>query len=44
MRANEVAERRVDIRGSGGGNDGRRAISLRDVDYGRMSDGAILNL
>ena len=39
-----TAERRVDISGSGGGNDGRRAISSRDIDYGRMSDGDILNL
>jgi hypothetical protein len=39
-----AAERRVDISGSGGGNDGRRAISARDIDYGRMSDGDILNL
>jgi hypothetical protein len=38
------AERRVDISGSGGGNDGRRAISSRDIDYGRMTDGDILNL
>jgi len=38
-----TAERRVDISGSGGGNDGR-AISSRDIDYGRMSDGDILNL
>jgi hypothetical protein len=38
------AERRVDISGSSGGNDGRRAISSRDIDYGRMSDGDILNL
>jgi hypothetical protein len=38
------AERRVDISGSAGGNDGRRAISARDIDYGRMSDGDILNL
>ncbi|HEY0701657.1 MAG TPA: hypothetical protein VGD60_02720 [Candidatus Acidoferrales bacterium] len=37
------AERRVEISGSGG-NDGRRAISSRDVDYRRMSDGDILNL
>jgi hypothetical protein len=39
-----TAERRVDISGSSGGNDGRRAISSRDIDYGRMSDGDILNL
>ncbi len=38
------AERRVDISGSSGGNDGRRAISSRDIDYGRMTDGDILNL
>lgn len=38
------AERRVDISGSGGGNDGRHAISSRDIDYGRMSDADILNL
>ena len=38
------AEKRVDISGSSGGNDGRRAISSRDVDYGRMTDGDILNL
>jgi len=40
-----TAERRVDIAGSGGtGNDGRRAVSSRDVDYKRMSDADILNL
>jgi hypothetical protein len=38
------AERRVDISGSGGGNDGRHAVSSRDIDYGRMSDADILNL
>jgi len=38
------AERRVDISGSSGGNGGRRAISSRDIDYGRMTDGDILNL
>jgi hypothetical protein len=38
------AERRVDISGSGGGNDGRQAVSSRDIDYGRMSDADILNL
>jgi hypothetical protein len=39
------AERRVDIAGSGGsGNDGRRAIGPRDIDYARMSDADILNL
>jgi hypothetical protein len=37
------AEGRVEISGSGG-NDGRRAISSRDIDYRRMSDGDILNL
>jgi hypothetical protein len=37
------AERRVEISGSGG-NDGRKAISSRDIDYRRMSDGDILNL
>jgi hypothetical protein len=40
-----TAERRVDIAGSGGaGNDGRRAVSPRDLDYKRMSDTDILNL
>jgi len=40
-----TAERRVDIAGSGGaGNDGRRAVSSRDVDYKRMTDADILNL
>jgi hypothetical protein len=39
-----TAERRVDISGSGGSNEGRRAVSSRDIDYGRMSDGDILNL
>jgi hypothetical protein len=40
-----TAERRVDIAGSGGaGNDGRRAVNSRDVDYKRMSDADILNL
>jgi hypothetical protein len=40
-----TAERRVDIAGSGGaGDDGRRAVSSRDVDYARMSDADILNL
>jgi len=40
-----TAERRVDIAGSGGaGNDGRRAVTSRDVDYARMSDADILNL
>jgi hypothetical protein len=40
----KTAERRMDISGSGGGTDGRRSISSRDVDYGRISDGDILNL
>ena len=40
-----TAEHRVDIAGSGGaGNNGRRALSSRDVDYKRMSDADILNL
>ncbi len=40
-----TAERRVDIAGSGGaGNDGRRAMTARDLDYSRMSDADILNL
>jgi hypothetical protein len=40
-----TAEQRVDIAGSGGaGNDGRRAVTSRDVDYKRMSDADILNL
>jgi hypothetical protein len=40
-----TAERRVDIAGSGGaGNDGRRAVTSRDVDYKWMSDADILNL
>jgi hypothetical protein len=40
-----TAERRVDIAGtSGSGNDGRRAIGPRDIDYTRMSDADILNL
>ncbi|MFZ3331484.1 MAG: hypothetical protein WA197_12690 [Candidatus Acidiferrales bacterium] len=40
-----TAERRVDIAGSGGaGNDARRAVSSRDIDYARMSDADILNL
>jgi hypothetical protein len=39
------AEGRVDIAGSGGGaNSGRRPVSSKDVDYGRMSDTDILNL
>ena len=40
-----AAERRVDIAGSsGGGNEGHRPTSPRDIDYARMSDGDILNL
>jgi hypothetical protein len=40
-----TAERRVDIAGhGGGGNDGNRALTSRDVDYKRMSDADILNL
>jgi hypothetical protein len=40
-----TAERRVDIAGAGGGaNDGRRAMTPREIDYGRMSDADILNL
>jgi hypothetical protein len=40
-----TAERRVDIAGSGGaGNDGRRALTSREVDYKRVSDVDILNL
>jgi len=40
-----TAERRVDIAGSSGaGNDGRRAMSPREIDYARMSDADILNL
>lgn len=40
-----TAERRVDIAGSGGaGNEGRRAMAPREIDYGRMSDADILNL
>ena len=40
-----TAERRVDIAGSGGaGNDGRRAVTPRELDYSRMSDADILNL
>jgi len=39
------AERRVDIAGSGGaGNNAPRALSPREIDYARMSDGDILNL
>ena len=40
-----TAERRVDIAGSGGaGNEGRRSMSPRDLDYARLSDADILNL
>jgi hypothetical protein len=40
-----AAERRVDIAGShGGGAEGPRPISPRDLDYARMSDSDILNL
>jgi hypothetical protein len=40
-----IAERRVDIAGSGGaGNDGRRSMSPRDLDYARLTDPDILNL
>lgn len=40
-----AAERRVDIAGSNGaGNDGRRPMTPRDIDYARMSDADILNL
>jgi hypothetical protein len=40
-----TAERRVDIAGSGGaGNDGRRSVSPRDLDYARLTDADILNL
>jgi len=40
-----AAERRVDIAGaSGGGNEARRPIAPRDIDYSRMSDADILNL
>jgi hypothetical protein len=39
------AERRVDIARSGGaGNDGRRAVTPRELNYSRMSDADILNL
>lgn len=39
------AEGRVDIAGSsGGGNDGRRPIAPRDLDYKRLSDADILNM
>lgn len=44
-RRQRTAERRVDIAGSGGaGNDGRRAVTPRELDYARMSDADILNL
>ena len=40
-----TAERRVDIAGSGGaGNDGRRSMFPRDLDYARLTDADILNL
>jgi len=40
-----AAERRVDIAGaSAAGNESRRTITPRDVDYARMSDSDILNL
>ncbi len=40
-----AAERRVDIAGlHGGGIEGQRPISPRDLDYARMSDSDILNL
>jgi hypothetical protein len=40
-----AAEKRVDIAGSSGaGNDGRRSMSPRDLDYSRLSDADILNL
>lgn len=40
-----AAERRVDIAGSGRtGNDGSRALTPKDINYSRMSDGDILNL
>jgi hypothetical protein len=40
-----AAERRVDIAGSSGaGNEGRRSMAPRDIDYARLSDGDILNL
>jgi hypothetical protein len=39
------AEGRIDIAGSSGaGNDGRRSMSPRDLDYARLSDSDILNL
>ncbi len=40
-----TAERRIDIAGSSGaGNDGRRSMTPRDLDYARLSDADILNL
>jgi hypothetical protein len=40
-----TAERRIDIAGaSAAGNESRRAMTPRDVDYARMSDSDILNL
>jgi hypothetical protein len=40
-----AAERRIDIAGSSGaGNDARRPMSPREIDYSRMSDADILNL
>ena len=40
-----ASERRVDIAGSNGsGQDGRRQMTPRDIDYSRMSDSDILNL
>lgn len=40
-----TAERRVDIAGSGRtGSDGGRAMTPRDINYSRMTDGDILNL
>jgi hypothetical protein len=40
----QSAEKRVDIAGSRGGNDGLRSRSPGDIDYRRMSDSDILNL
>jgi hypothetical protein len=40
-----TAERRVEIAGSeGAGNDGRRSLSTKDLDYSRLSDSDILNM
>jgi hypothetical protein len=40
-----TAERRIDIAGSSrAGNDGRRSMSPRDLDYARLTDANILNL